>query len=597
VIIKDFKNEYYSLKDGNKNESVKNNDENYIKKLKLSEECKSELLKKGEEVEFLTIFTKENFLKDRDFFICLANLQLCGCNTKNYNDFSNAIVTNKDKYLKQIVNTRNLNPKFDSNEFSKDIKPIIIYGTKALPDLQKGYDRRINYLDSSIWLQYVSNQAEFNTAKENIAKWKELYNTINAQEIAEFKARQLKNSFLREINENASHAQNVVPFLFHSESKMKEWTADKMDNDPEKSELKKMQKNGNLEWRFLLIDDHATETMADKEKCISKCKIIKNILQEHITCKCCSDEQKTLCQKMCNEEKDIDTNNKPIIYFDCVTEKNADSIKKFKENKYDLILIDYLLEKTKDGRNYAHTILADIKKHFENPENPNEKSEWKKIAGPNGSFHFFFISAFPNALNERMLAEGLDFHETYWHISRGACPTTTPHLFSYYLLKTLNRQIEQMSDNKDAHIVTLLDMLANIYDNSIITPREQAIDKYNSLLKMRSRYDDLKYDTCIDIKTKKQIEYKDKKYKSKLVNSLFPDIPYYDNAFWEHTMHLVYLTAFGTILQWDDMWDEFMLIKPILQKASQDDKCQEQAENIIKKIDEYITKLQEQSSR
>lgn len=269
--------------------------------------------------------------------------------------------------------------------------------------------------------------------------------------------------------------------------------------------------------------------------------------------------------------------------------------------------MDYLLDKNNNGRrNYAHNFLKDIQNHFKDNQDKKDKSIWKRIAGPNGHFHIFFISAFPNALNERMLAEGLDFHETYWHISRGACPTTTPHLFSYYLLKTMNRQIEQMSDNKGADIVTLLDLLANIYENSTITPREQAINKYNSLLKMRSRYDDLKYDACLDI-NKKKIEDKEiEQHKSKLVNFLFPDIPHYDNAFWEHTMHLVYLTAFGTIRQWHDMWDEFMLIKPYLSKIPDNVKVKyrgnngnirndKTAKDIINSIEKYITDLQTQS--
>jgi hypothetical protein len=48
-------------------------------------------------------------------------------------------------------------------------------------------------------------------------------------------------------------------------------------------------------------------------------------------------------------------------------------------------------------------------------------------------------------------------------------------------------------------------------------------------------------------------------------------------------MHLVYLTAFGTIRQWSDMWEEYMLIKDRLK----DNKL------LTDKIEEYIISLKQ----
>jgi hypothetical protein len=265
--------------------------------------------------------------------------------------------------------------------------------------------------------------------------------------------------------------------------------------------------------------------------------------------------------------------------------------------------MDYLLGHKKpesDEREYATDFLRKIKDFC---ENGLTKKEWQKIKGPDGAFRIFFISAFTNAVNERMLAEGLSFTEDYWHISRGACPTTTPHLFSYYLLKAMNGQIRRMSDKAKENVVTLIDLLYLIFEDPS-NARAKAIKNFNNLLRMRARYDDLKYDACLD-KDGSLMKTADKRKqsKSKLVNSLFTDIEHYDNALWEHVTHLVYLTAFGTIRQWQEIWEEYRLVKPCLQGAYNERKENEsneasanpKAKTVMEKIETYINRLREQS--
>jgi hypothetical protein len=172
----------------------------------------------------------------------------------------------------------------------------------------------------------------------------------------------------------------------------------------------------------------------------------------------------------------------------------------------------------------------------------------------------------------------------------------------------MNKQIQDLKT--DQEFITLLGLLTEIYGDNESTTRKKAIKHFNSLLKLRLNYDKLKYDVC-DIKTNCREKLPEENV-SKLVNSLFPDIIYYDNAFWEHTMHLVYHTAFGTIRQWPDMWEEFMLIKPYLQKAYDEKKkddngnvlkdandqeisINQTAKDVIDGIEKYIINLQSQS--
>jgi hypothetical protein len=153
----------------------------------------------------------------------------------------------------------------------------------------------------------------------------------------------------------------------------------------------------------------------------------------------------------------------------------------------------------------------------------------------------------------------------------------------------MNKQIQGLKTNeKDEQFVTLLDLLKEIYCDKNITektkPREKAITHFNSLLRMRINYDKLKYDVCLKYDGTPET---DENKKSLLVKSLFTDITHYDNALWEHTIHLVYLTAYGTIRQWTDMWEEYMLIKSNLTKAD--------GQNVANAIENYIIDLQSKS--
>jgi hypothetical protein len=528
--------------------------------------------------------------------------------------------------------------------------PVIIKGPKDLDKFLKeeGISRFVRYVDSSIWLRYAVNNtncATFEsctnydctnydvTCNEKCSLYKlfremnefhkrKLYGTINALESQEFKARLVKNSYLKNpSNVKGGHGSDVAPFLFHSETEMR------LNAGRERKKLEE-KRTKPLKWRFLLIDDHATDNSVEKDnenknepKTLPKCQIIQSVLSEYFTMDCCNNKDNP-CFKNCS----VHNNKNPLsqnitIYLDCATtiEDKRDgnvtegAISKIRKTKYDIILMDYLLGYEKWGedqmgqRIYATDFLKKIKDFCEGKENdPDEEIDWQKIKGPNGAFRIFFISAFTNAVNERMLAEGLGFTEDYWHISRGACPTTTPHLFSYYLLKAMNGQIKKMSDKSNEKIVTLLDLLSLIFEKAD-KARTEAIKNFNNLLRMRTRYDDLKHDACLDkkghlIKDSKERDH----HKSKLVNSLFTDIEHYDNALWEHVTHLVYLTAFGTIRQWREMWEEYILIKPYLLKAYKEKEDKEKVEQdtdstnpkameVIKYIATYINKLREQS--
>jgi hypothetical protein len=540
----------------------------------------------------------------RDFIIVIHDLSNFFENKENeksiFFKIDNLFETEKDmEYLPLPVIHTSLFDFFDDEDMGK-----------IIPNLP----RYKNIIDSDIWNYYVPyyrKEEDFGIRLNNVIteitnnKKIGLYKCRNAKEIIEFKSRILQQSYIASLG---GHGDLVAPFLFHSEAKMKKkavvYKKENEDKDAEKCELEKLEENGSLQWRFLIVDDHATKQSAETESCkadiVPKCKIIYNILSEYFNikchrCECNKDDTAKRCWEECHSKNSTINAEKSTIWLDCATEMN-EAINKLAETKYDLILMDYLLDTNKETRtrNYAYDLLHQI-------EDNVKKEKWtiknNKI-GPNAKFQMFYISAFTNAVRERMLEQGLDYNSDYWYISHGACPTTTPHLFLFYLLRRMNSQIKEFTELSTKHskkedlkdIITLLDLLQEIYGSDKESTRRQAIKLFNPLLKLRLNYNNLKYDVY-DVEKKEMLPEKNA---SKLISSLFPDIEFYDNAFWEHTMHLVYLTAYGTIRQWHEMWDEFMLIKPCLQKAN---KKIEIAEAVIKGIEKYITNLQNDQSK
>lgn len=503
--------------------------------------------------------------------------------------------------------------------------PFIIKGTKVFKDLTAencNPDRRINFIDSSIWLRYANDDETENQVKSEYERYYNLglYSTSRAKENREFNSRVFKNSYLKNFD-GTGHGGAVAPFVFHSETEMKyKYTA-------VLEKLLKFGQNKTIEWRVLIVDDHATEKTAEKEcnngkKVVSKCKILQAWFEDlkfSVCCKGCMEEGKKRCPNL-SQGNNITSNF--TVALECA-ETIEDARKALQTKKYDLILFDYLLKKKQEKKYaYAYQLLNEMKEVFDDEHNIDIRNEWltdlqkdenvrvkllsnpknyvKQRMGSGGRFTCLFMSAFVNAVQNRMLQLGLLPHTNYWNLGRGACPTTTPNLFKYYLTQTMYHKLceitlREITENE--RVITLIDLLFHTYD-VINEVRQNAIKNFNALLKMRLNYDTFKYDVSID-NCEKDGKMKDEN-KSLLVKSLFTDIEYYDNAFWEHTIHLVYLTAYGTVRQWRDMWEEFMLIKPYFVKIIKDEKNKPirpnaKAECVIKGIEGYIIGLQRNS--
>ena len=421
-----------------------------------------------------------------------------------------------------------------------------------------------NILDSSIWNYSIDVTQQDWKSKERIIleeisenKDSDYYDLTIAEEYADFNARLLK-----EANLNGEHGKYVSPFLFHSEWNMREklWqyspniniVGGKRCDDKKKALFDSLLK---YKWRFLLVDDKCGSSKLSK----FGNKDIKSALSKDIIIK------KNLSNLFgSNFIKDRSDDDKPGIYIDCAKSVN-EALNMLSKNKYEIILLDYLLD-----NEFGHQLLQNVTK-----DNKGEKfCEDNYKLGPHNCVYFSFISAFTSAVNERLLAEGLHKSQDFWHIADGACPTNTPYLFLYNLLHLMKKRLDDMGlekltipnykenkeDFEECHIkskiideIFISDDTAREENTSV---RQRANDKFNKVLSLLYHYKNLLKDTH---NPGNIFESEESVLATDFIEKN-PDL----GGFLEHLMQLVYLTAYGTVRQWPEMWEEYQFIKTVV---------------------------------
>ena len=487
--------------------------------------------------------------------------------------------------------------------------------------------RYARYMDSSIWNYYVpilikneetiepcengeilSSNYDF-TPLESVLN-EIICNYLNnryqlrvAQEYAHLFSRIVNQSFLPDIS--GGHGKAVSPFLFHSERKSSE--------DLKKGEhIEILSKIKQYQWRFLLVDDHCTEKMAvvdGKIATLNKLDIVKTELENLF------DEGSVATKK---EE----ITDKTFIYIDCASNLE-EAMTALQNKKYEIILLDYLLGEKGNGREYGYELLKGIwyKENKDNLEK-ERKEELEKLykeyvfdykKGPDNRFYFMFISAFTTAVSERLLTEGWLRSEEYWYIGEGACPVNTPYLFQYRLLHIMEKRLKEMglakwdvkkkkeqndsSKNENAKKKPFACLLKTIHEtftkevvedhNNIYTDlikeiysskdeaRQRANEKFQDILDLLYHYKSLIKDTHI---TENCFDSNE----SVLATEFIKKHMNYEGVL-EHLTQLVYLTAFGTVRQWPEMWEEYQYIKSVLGK--------------IEEVEIYIVDLKNNSAK
>ena len=282
------------------------------------------------------------------------------------------------------------------------------------------------------------------------------------------------------------------------------------------------------------------------------------------------------------------------ILIDCA-ENIAEAEYLLQTNRYEIVLLDYLL---KDE--YGYELLGKLQKWNQDKEKREKEDESDEKLdniyrpGPNKRFFFMFISAFTTAVHERMLEQGFGRRERHlWIIGDGACPTNTPYLFSYQLMQLMCHRINDLRKGNEGGYLTLIELLNEIFvgkeNKGPEDIRQKAHDNFNKLLFMRNKYRQLENDLSVDDeKNANSGNHIFNMKSSMLVQSVYKYVNHFSGAFFEHLQHLVYLVAYGTIRQWQDMWEEYVFINKEL--CGYDDLINKSVKNGVKERN-YIRRI------
>lgn len=473
------------------------------------------------------------------------------------------------------------------------------------------YDDSLTQLDFAV--QNILNNTIYRLPYNQVGN---LYKLAISHEYADLHARMLQQSYLSTLD---GHGKAVAPFLFHQEQKMhKEIMAEpyiksKGNKEDKAVGEKKEEDNGQTssntpipwkgteiskyKWRILLLDDHVLEKMTpykanetDTTSRPDKLRIISNTLRRifseikigYVDYK---PTEKAITIRDEQTRKEVYNNEYDIVFY-CVSNiTNAETA--LRNHKFEIVLLDYLLGKDKDNttREYSYTLLKNIdNKYKKTEENEKEdkkekekekekKTETEKYKfGPHKRIYFMFISSFATAVNERLLAEGLHKSEKYWHIAEGACPTNTPYLFLHRLLHLMHKRVKDMGIDKFMGINTKDEFKDSHIQKYIINKIYDPKDKNNTISNVRSAANEY-FDDVLSLlyHYKRMLEDYQKPEKTEDIflsseSTLATD--FVDNhpklgGFLEHLTQLVYLTAFGTVRQWPEMWEEYQFIRSI----------------------------------
>lgn len=470
-----------------------------------------------------------------------------------------------------------------------------LFGTDPLPIL---VPRSYMVMDNSIWnylvplsdIYYIHNLPEYNRMKEEDKKFvretvslkerffgavesiyrnyeKGLYYLKVAKEYADLNARLVHEDYL-----SGAHASGVSPFIFHSEGTTRQLLMrESRSKDDEKPKPGEKYQVGSMidrikqhKWRILLLDDKADSPMDTdgnernlnaSGKWNTKCQIINNILQyqlelkdNELVCRPCLEELK---DNKCLPKNDDIVDDKGVIIVIEYAQSFIVAQKALKNRQYDLLLLDYLLNESSGETRYGYELLEDIYRD-QGEKSKKDGDDYKFIKGDkHHRLYCMFISAYSSAVHDRLLAEGLNQSEKYWFINIGACPTNTPQLFLYNLLKLMDKRLDDCGVD-DLTTMGIFKMMSKIFTESNNQIRVNSSNLYYEVLDLQRQYRGVlsaasNYDENSPFDGAGSVLMSHFIYNNAHLGGLL-----------EHIGQLVHLAAYGTIRQWPEMWEEYV---------------------------------------
>lgn len=347
---------------------------------------------------------------------------------------------------------------------------------KQLEQLKRlGLDPRYRFLDSCIWLRYVSQETneqgeDLDTQLQRVVGdittqlQARTYETNVAKEYIEYHYRLFKNSYLKRFE--SGHAHAVTPFQFHSETYMQH-KADELFKDFDAAEI---------EWNLLLVDDFAEQGLT-----------IGKVDAKEST----QNTKKTIIGQLLNDK------DKTIFYLESETSvakavdglvgaNEANEANEAKPAKhYDAILLDYLFSQEGGAARYGTDLLKELTKA--------ENADIKRAQSFDYKFWIYPVSVFSDAFHSSLREKGMQHNEKEWVLGRGADPINTPQLFRYDFFDFIHVQLKGVLYKTEDIIELLVNTPIKDIDNETIYIRPWARKFYHTLWTRFGKSESLTY--------------------------------------------------------------------------------------------------------
>lgn len=471
--------------------------------------------------------------------------------------------------------------------------PLLVLGSKPLAEFG-ATERRAAYLDGGIWCRYADTEDVAVKIREQFAHDQEmgLYGCNNSKEYLEFWARMLINSRLGTF-ESSTHGK-IIPIAFHSEGEMAKETNSMIKQMREEFTARGAARQP-LIWKLLLIDDHATQPLSGCNK--TKIDILRDRLAPIFPIE--DGDGYAPCPTPEVTRPALDSLCLIKLHY---SETKDEALQRLKRERFDIILLDYLLNKSATAKDPSSFDTSDELLRELKDAAIYRRGEY----GPLRHLWFSNASAFAMALYAKMVATGMSYHmPDCWWMDKGACPVSTPELFRHNLLQFMRHQVEFLSSSfqnpGESGYSTLFDLLKEIYLPKNSHVRDSAAQHFSRLLQLKESYALLRGDIEYGMNSETDKHFPEKlaanPHKSEIVFSLFPDMTHYSQAFWDHLLRLIYHTAHGSPQDWPQMLVNFKEIKGILHRAAKSLGDFNSAEEITRAIEKCIIDLHARSHR
>lgn len=350
-------------------------------------------------------------------------------------------------------------------KYDNKTNPKIFIGTQSIIELIENprvkFEKKISQFDNNIWTYYLQLEKKekfadslkkvFDEIKFNYAH--NLYNLEVSHEYLDYFSRQCKENHL-----TGGHGSQVVPQVYTPKTIIKDFIKDEFEKINELIPYN-FSKGEEIDVKILLIDDFGNSKLKTNKSDTPNQKNKEQTYHGNVKGNLVKGSKSSIFFELWKGiEKLIKLENLPFPFKISIDVLESPTYNKIKDIYYDIILLDYNFNDTKNGIDF----LKDLSENT------------SSIQGPFNKHWIIPITSFSNAFIDEMRMKKLSFVHDNYKLTRGADFIATPHLFYHFFFQMLGQIIKQGIGVKN-NIDKIKESIGKAKDwNEILGKKEEA---------------------------------------------------------------------------------------------------------------------------